>query len=78
MFKTQYMASTKICMPIVNIIHEKSGNVLSAWIEQQLIKHHVHQCRRKELNEMSESITNTLPSELCACAAAAKEKEVSS
>ena len=64
MFKRQYTASTEICMPIVNIIQEKSGNVLSARIEQQVIKHHIHQCRRKELNDMPESIMNALPSEL--------------
>ena len=51
---------------------------MSARIEQQVIKHHIHQCRRKELNGMSESIMNALPSELRACAAAAKEKGVSS
>ena len=74
---TQFDTSLKICQPLLDIICGKTENILAARVEQQNIKHSLHQYHRRKLAGDATAIHNALPNELRACATAAQERGVS-
>ena len=77
MLATQFDRSSKSCQPLLDIICGKTENILAARVEQQNIKHSLHQCHRRKLVDEATAIHNALPNELRPCNTSAQEKGVS-